>query len=67
MTGPNDYMEVSEICELFGVARNTVYRWRRLGRLKQVSKVGRKTYYRREDVYALIDPEAAEKDRADNA
>ena len=67
MTSTGEYMTSNEICELFSVSRNTVYRWAAAGKLKPASHVGRKNYYRKADVYALIDPEAAEKDEADNA
>lgn len=66
MLNPDDYMTSKEICELFGITKTTLYRWNMSDKLKPASKVGRCSYYRKADVYALIDPEAAEKDKADN-
>lgn len=66
MLRPDDYMTSDEICELFGITKTTLYRWNMSDKLKPSGKVGRRSYYRKADVYALIDPEGAAKDEADN-
>lgn len=59
---PDDYMTSDEVCELFEVTKTTLYRWNMGGKLKPSGKVGRRSYYRKADVYALMDPSRAVKD-----
>lgn len=51
------YLTTNEVCDLMHVNRATLYRWARADKLKPSSKVGRTNYYRKDEVYALLDPE----------
>ena len=48
-----DIMTTREIMDIFGVERDTVYRWHRKGIL-QLTKVGGKFFAKREDVEKII-------------
>lgn len=43
----------ADIIELFQTCRSTIYNWEKKGKLKAY-KVGRKKYYRREDIRQLF-------------
>lgn len=48
------YMTSNQVCELFHVTNKTVYRWRKVGRLKG-QKAGRSYLYKTSDVLALLE------------
>lgn len=57
----DEYMTTKEVCEALRVARRTVYRWVKQGKITQASRVGRLSFYRRSDIEALLDPEVARR------
>lgn len=59
MPSKDDYMTAEEICELFHITRNSLYRWGARGKLRAVAKIGNRNFYLKSDVYALLDPKAA--------
>lgn len=58
MHSKEDYMTVDEVCDLLHITRNSLYRWGSIGTLKPIAKVGRRNFYLKKDVYALLDPKA---------
>lgn len=46
-------MSASEVCEALGISSNSLWRWGKTGYLRG-SKVGRKTFYHKSDVDALL-------------
>ena len=59
-----EFLTCEEVCQLFHVGSHAVYRWAREGRLKPCSKVGRRNFYRKSEVMALIDPERSKNNGA---
>lgn len=45
-------LTVADVCRIFNVDKNTVYRWRASGRIKGF-KVGRRVYFSQADVEAV--------------
>lgn len=59
MPSKDDYMTAEEVCDLLHLTRNSLYRWGTEGKLKPVAKVGRRNFYLKDDVFALLSPKAA--------
>lgn len=59
-----EFLTSEEVCALLHINRPSVYRWAREGKLKPCSKIGRRNFYRKSDIVALLDPERAEHDGA---
>jgi predicted site-specific integrase-resolvase len=55
-------MTTRQVCDVFDVTPQTVYRWSRLGMLPRVELNSRTWRYRRSDVQALIDGMPAAED-----
>lgn len=45
-------LSADEVCEVFGISANSLWRWGKSGYLKG-QKVGRKVFYRKSDIDAL--------------
>ena len=50
---PESYLTPDEVAKLFGITRNSLWRWDRLNYLKPV-RCGRRLHYRRSEVLALL-------------
>ena len=50
---PESYMTPDEVAEVFGITRNSLWRWDRLNYLKPV-RCGRRLHYKRSEVMALL-------------
>ncbi len=50
---PEKFMTPTEVAGAFGVTKNTLWRWDRLGYLKPV-RCGRRLHYKRSEVMALL-------------
>lgn len=48
-----EYMMPDEVAKLFGITRNSLWRWDRLNYLKPV-RCGRRLHYKRSEVLALL-------------
>lgn len=56
------YLTANEVADKFSVSKPTLWRWDKIGYLKPV-RVGRKPYYRRSDVEALLHTDENRKSR----
>lgn len=45
---------ISEFCKHFQISKPTLYEWIKAGKIKP-SKIGRRVYFKRKDVEALLD------------
>lgn len=50
---PETYMMPDEVAKLFGITRNSLWRWNKLNYLKPV-RCGRRLHYKRSEVLALL-------------
>jgi predicted DNA-binding transcriptional regulator AlpA len=44
----------NEVCKLFGITRQTEWRWRKQGRLPKPIKINSKVMYRRKEIEKLL-------------
>ena len=50
----NDLLSADECSEILNVSKNTLWRWSRTGYYLQPVKMGRKVYFRKSDIDALM-------------
>ena len=51
--GEETMMSADQVCEALGISANSLWRWGKSGYLRG-SKVGRKVFYRKSDIDALL-------------